>query len=312
MRTGIEPLTARSPLRMRFWLSLWGLIWAGLGTALFAVAGRRGWATACGVLFLVAAQHGDGSAQSAIHGRWPRIGLDGRWPGHSRATAVPDRQRRYGPRRGRPHPPPSKDLSSRSRCSLRRRRWSGPDECGGVQSGGSGCARAADHGGGRRLRRRGGRLAGQARPSSVLPVRLRQWPGSGLRSGSCRPRKWSTRLWRMGRLPCDAGTGVDSEAYEGAAPITRASTRNYVGRRFMKNDRLDHAGYLGAFATRAHSKGANAHYRRRREAGDRHTQSSVTPVQPHGRPAPPLPPDESTAATPSPSPPLRVGEVTSS
>jgi hypothetical protein len=40
---------------MRFWLSLWGLIWAGLGTALFAVAGRTGWAAACGVLFLVVA-----------------------------------------------------------------------------------------------------------------------------------------------------------------------------------------------------------------------------------------------------------------
>lgn len=28
MRTGSEPTTARSPLRLRFWLSLWGLVWA--------------------------------------------------------------------------------------------------------------------------------------------------------------------------------------------------------------------------------------------------------------------------------------------
>ncbi|MFF7180468.1 DUF6343 family protein [Streptomyces sp. NPDC008121] len=53
MRTGSEPSTARSPLRMRFWLSLWGLLWAGFGTAAFALVGRPGWAVACGVLFLV-------------------------------------------------------------------------------------------------------------------------------------------------------------------------------------------------------------------------------------------------------------------
>ncbi|WP_256966746.1 DUF6343 family protein, partial [Streptomyces caniscabiei] len=33
MRTGSEPTTARSPLRMRLWLSVWGLIWAIAGTA---------------------------------------------------------------------------------------------------------------------------------------------------------------------------------------------------------------------------------------------------------------------------------------
>ncbi|MFE7124742.1 DUF6343 family protein [Streptomyces sp. NPDC057617] len=53
MRTGSEPVTARSPLRMRFWLSVWGLIWTGLGTGLFALAGRTGWAIACGVIFLI-------------------------------------------------------------------------------------------------------------------------------------------------------------------------------------------------------------------------------------------------------------------
>ncbi|MFF4170412.1 DUF6343 family protein [Streptomyces sp. NPDC001744] len=53
MRTGNEPVTARSPLRMRFWLGVWGLLWAAFGTAAFVLVGRPGWAAACGVLFLV-------------------------------------------------------------------------------------------------------------------------------------------------------------------------------------------------------------------------------------------------------------------
>ncbi|MFC7791828.1 DUF6343 family protein [Streptomyces cinereoruber] len=53
MRTGSEPVTARSPLRMRFWLSVWGLLWAAFGTVAFALVGRPGWAAACGVLFLM-------------------------------------------------------------------------------------------------------------------------------------------------------------------------------------------------------------------------------------------------------------------
>ncbi|MEE1754962.1 DUF6343 family protein [Streptomyces sp. SP18CS02] len=53
MRTGSEPATARSPLRMRLWLSVWGLIWAASGTIAFALAGRPGWAAACGLLLLV-------------------------------------------------------------------------------------------------------------------------------------------------------------------------------------------------------------------------------------------------------------------
>ncbi|MFP3990613.1 DUF6343 family protein [Streptomyces sp. E11-3] len=52
-RTGSEPVTARSALRMRFWLSVWGLIWAAAGTVAFAFAGREGWAIACGVLTLI-------------------------------------------------------------------------------------------------------------------------------------------------------------------------------------------------------------------------------------------------------------------
>lgn len=52
-RTGNEPVTARSALRLRFWLSVWAVVWTVSGTAAFAVAGRRGWALACGLLWLV-------------------------------------------------------------------------------------------------------------------------------------------------------------------------------------------------------------------------------------------------------------------
>ncbi|CAM5490510.1 Integral membrane protein OS=Streptomyces griseomycini OX=66895 GN=FHS37_000226 PE=4 SV=1 [Streptomyces griseomycini] len=46
-------MTARSALRMRFWLSVWGVVWTVFGTAAFAIAGRPGWALACGLLWLV-------------------------------------------------------------------------------------------------------------------------------------------------------------------------------------------------------------------------------------------------------------------
>ncbi|WP_404960726.1 DUF6343 family protein [Streptomyces sp. 147326] len=55
MRSGNEPVTARSPLRLRFWLGVWGLIWAAAGTAAFALAGRPGWAAACGALAVIVA-----------------------------------------------------------------------------------------------------------------------------------------------------------------------------------------------------------------------------------------------------------------
>ncbi|MDX3535950.1 DUF6343 family protein [Streptomyces sp. MB09-01] len=53
MRSGNEPVTARSPLRLRFWLGVWGLIWAAAGTAAFWLAGRPGWAAACGALAVI-------------------------------------------------------------------------------------------------------------------------------------------------------------------------------------------------------------------------------------------------------------------
>ena len=64
------------------------------------------------------------------------------------------------------------------------------------------------------------------------------------------------------------------KAYAGSAPITRASGRKrFVGRRFIKNNRLINAGYLWTFASLRASAGADAHYRRRREHGDWHAQA---------------------------------------
>ncbi|MEW2415927.1 DUF6343 family protein [Streptomyces sp. NPDC046866] len=54
MRSGNEPVTARSALRLRFWLSVWGLLWAALGTALFSLTDHPGWAAACGALAVLA------------------------------------------------------------------------------------------------------------------------------------------------------------------------------------------------------------------------------------------------------------------
>lgn len=55
MRTGNEPITARSPLRLRCALAAFGLVWALAGTLLFTATGHPGWAIACGVLAAVAA-----------------------------------------------------------------------------------------------------------------------------------------------------------------------------------------------------------------------------------------------------------------
>ncbi|MFG2623536.1 DUF6343 family protein [Streptomyces sp. NPDC048473] len=53
MRTGNEPTTARSPLRLRLCLSLWGLAWAVFGLTAFTLTDRPGWAAACGLLLLL-------------------------------------------------------------------------------------------------------------------------------------------------------------------------------------------------------------------------------------------------------------------
>ncbi|MFF2353189.1 IS110 family transposase [Kitasatospora sp. NPDC058115] len=62
------------------------------------------------------------------------------------------------------------------------------------------------------------------------------------------------------------------KAYAGASPVTRASgKKSSITRRWVKNDRLNHAGYLWAFSAITASPGAKAHYRRRRDDhGDWH------------------------------------------
>jgi hypothetical protein len=50
------------------------------------------------------------------------------------------------------------------------------------------------------------------------------------------------------------------KAYAGSSAITRASgTKVAITRRRVKNDPLDHAGYLWAFTSPRVSVGANAH-----------------------------------------------------
>ncbi|WP_218952215.1 transposase [Amycolatopsis anabasis] len=62
------------------------------------------------------------------------------------------------------------------------------------------------------------------------------------------------------------------KAYAGPAPITRASGRSIsVTFRRVKNDRLAAAGWLWAFIAATHREPAKAHYRRRRDHGDRHS-----------------------------------------
>ncbi|WP_325052720.1 transposase [Streptomyces triticirhizae] len=65
------------------------------------------------------------------------------------------------------------------------------------------------------------------------------------------------------------------KAYAGSAPVTRASgKKKFVGRRYIKNNRLINAGFLWAFSALKASPKADAHHRRRRrQAGDWHAQA---------------------------------------
>jgi hypothetical protein len=86
------------------------------------------------------------------------------------------------------------------------------------------------------------------------------------------------------------------KAYAGSSPVTRASGKksSITGRR-VKNDRLNHAGYLWAFSAITASPGAKAHYRRRRdEHGDWHAAAQRNLFNRMNRPAAPLPPARGT------------------
>ncbi|MFD9621940.1 transposase [Streptomyces virginiae] len=65
-------------------------------------------------------------------------------------------------------------------------------------------------------------------------------------------------------------TAGSLKAYEGSAPVTRASGKSCkVSSRKVKNQRLAAVGYIWAFNSLTKSPGARAHYDRRRAAGDR-------------------------------------------
>ncbi|WP_406347034.1 IS110 family transposase [Streptomyces sp. NBC_00648] len=114
------------------------------------------------------------------------------------------------------------------------------------------------------------RRAGRSRGIEAEAERLRdvfRFPGLGIQLGA--------RV--LAEIGDDRGRFADArglKAYAGSAPVTRASgKKHYVGRRMVKNDRLNHAGYLWAFASIRASEGAGTHYRRRREHGDWHAQA---------------------------------------
>ncbi|MFD5026085.1 DUF6343 family protein [Streptomyces sp. NPDC058373] len=53
-RSGTEPATARSPLRMRRALGVFGVVWALAGAVAFALIDEPRWAALCAILWLVA------------------------------------------------------------------------------------------------------------------------------------------------------------------------------------------------------------------------------------------------------------------
>lgn len=84
------------------------------------------------------------------------------------------------------------------------------------------------------------------------------FPGLGIQPGA--------------RVLAETGDDKTRFADAGASPITRASRKkSSITRRWVRNDRLNHAGYLWAFASITASPGAKTHYRRRRDdQGDWH------------------------------------------
>lgn len=50
IRSGDEPVHARSPLRLRFWLALWGTLWMIAGTVFFVAVDQPVWAAVTAAL----------------------------------------------------------------------------------------------------------------------------------------------------------------------------------------------------------------------------------------------------------------------
>lgn len=85
---------------------------------------------------------------------------------------------------------------------------------------------------------------------------LLSFPGLG-------PQLTARVLAAIGEERTRFADGRALKSYAGSAPITRASRKKrFVGRRFVKNNRLMHAGFLWAFSALRASPGANAHYHR--------------------------------------------------
>jgi transposase len=85
------------------------------------------------------------------------------------------------------------------------------------------------------------------------------FPGLGVQLGA-------RVLAEIGDDPSRFADARGLKAYAGSSPITRASgEKSSITRRWVKNDRLNHAGYLWAFSAITASRGAKTHYRRRRD-----------------------------------------------
>ncbi|MFF3350485.1 transposase [Streptomyces sp. NPDC002779] len=95
----------------------------------------------------------------------------------------------------------------------------------------------------------------RTRPDAVITLSL---PGTGAQVGA-------RILGEIGDDRSRFASAAGLKAYAGSAPITRASgERRYSGRRFVRNNRLNHVGRLWAFDSLSGSSGADSHYRRRR------------------------------------------------
>ncbi|MFB7956948.1 transposase [Streptomyces sp. NPDC056045] len=104
----------------------------------------------------------------------------------------------------------------------------------------------------------------RARPDAAITL---SFPGIGTQAGA-------RILGEIGDDRSRFATDGGLKAYAGSAPITQASgKRHYGGRRFVKNNQLNHVGHLWAFASLSGSAGADSHYRRRRAGGDWHMQA---------------------------------------